>query len=305
MKHYLSEDPIHSRYLIVSDQDLLWGLTINTVGKQAVAKNESYPPGDHPTRYLFSTRKGRILDEYQLLYITKGKGTFSSASCKKTEIKAGNMFLLFPGEWHCYEPDTTTGWEEFWIGFKGENIDNRIKNGFFSKQKPVFHVGILDEIVQLYSQGILIAKEQKTGFQQMLAGIVNHLLGLSFSLGKHSGFENQEVADYINRAKILFSDNLQKGIKPEQVARQLNMSYSWFRRLFKEYTGFAPAQYVQELRIQYAKELLTNSNISIKEIAFNSGFENPEYFFLLFKNKTGYTPSKYRDFTQGRTISSL
>lgn len=300
MKRSETKEQIHSRYLIVNELDLLWGLTINTVGKQSVKKNEPYPPGNHPTRYLFSTQKGRVLNEYQLLYITKGKGSFASASCKKTEIKAGNMFLLFPGEWHCYEPDSSTGWEEYWIGFKGENIDNRIANGFFSPLKPVFYVGIQDEIVQLYNQGIVVAREQKTGFQQMLAGIVNHLLGLAFSLDKYSGFENLEVANHINKAKIIFSENLQQKVKPEEVAQQLNMSYSWFRRLFKEYTGFAPAQYIQELRIQYAKELLTNTNMSIKEIAFTSGFENTEYFFLAFRKKADCTPSKYREFTQGK-----
>lgn len=295
-------EEIHSRYLIVNEQDLLWGLTINTVGKQVVKPKENYPPRNHPTRYFFSTEKGRILNEYQLLYITKGTGTFVSASCSQTQVKAGSMFLLFPNEWHNYQPNPKTGWEEYWIGFKGENIDNRIKNGFFNIQKPVFFVGILDEIVQLYNQGILVAKEQKAGYQQMLAGIVNHLLGLAYSLDKHLSFENSNVIDNINKAKIIFAENFQRGIRPEETANQLSMSYSWFRRLFKEYTGFAPAQYIQELRIQYAKELLTNTSKSIKTIAFDSGFENPEYFFTAFKNKTGFTPTSYRKFTQGKRI---
>lgn len=301
MKNFASpkKEPIHSRYLIVNEQDLLWGLTVNTVGRQIMCEHESYPPTGHPTRYLFSTEKGRVLDEYQLLYIAKGKGVFQSRSCKQVEINAGNVFLLFPGEWHSYRPDPAVGWEEYWIGFQGENIDNRVRNGFFSMQKPVYYVGILEEIVQLYNQGITVAREQKVGYQQMLAGIVNHLLGLTFSLDKHSGFDNLEVANSINKAKILFAENLQQGIKPEEVAAQLLMSYSWFRRLFKEYTGFSPARYMQELRIQYAKELLTNSNMSIKEVAFNCGFENVEYFFLAFKSKTGHTPTQYREFTQG------
>ncbi len=75
----------------------------------------------------------------------------------------------------------------------------------------------------------------------------------------------------------------------------MNLSYSCFRRIFKEYTGFAPAQYLQEIRIQHAKELLTNTNLNVKEIAFESGFENPEYFFTAFRNKTGYTPIEIQE----------
>lgn len=300
MKNKPEDKSIHCRYLMANETDILWGLTINTVGKQVVDTGANYPPVNHPTRYLFSTDKGRVLDEYQFVYIAKGRGSFVSASLKETRIEAGTMFLLFPGEWHNYKPDPTTGWEEYWIGFKGENIDNRIRNGFFSTQKPVFLLGILDEVVQLYNQGIQIAREQKTGYQQMLAGIVNHLLGLVYSQDKYQGFEDLKVANHINQAKILFAESFQTRIKPETVAAKLNLSYSWFRKLFKEYTGFPPAQYIQELRIQYAKELLTNTNLSIKEIAYKCGYENPEYFFTALKNKTGYTPVKYRKLTQGK-----
>ena len=295
------EDSIH-RYLVANEQDLLWGLTINTVGQQLCLKGESYPPRDHPTHYLFSIDRGRTLNEYQLLYITQGGGTFISDSIKKTEVKAGNMFLLFPGEWHNYWPDPKTGWEEYWIGFKGENIDNRIKNDFFNKQKPVFYVGILDEMVQLYKQGISAAKEQKAGYQQILAGIVNHLLGRVYSIDKNQGFDNLKVKDCVNKAKIIFMDNFKKEIKLEDVAARVNMSYSRFRYLFKEYTGFTPAQYIQELRVMHSKELLTNTVMNIKEIAFDCGFETCQYFCTVFKKKVGSTPIEYREFTQGRNI---
>jgi len=301
MKNIEAKNSILCRYLIANEQDTRWGLTITTVGKQSLSINEDYPPKDgHPMRYLFTTEQGRVLDEYQLLYIVKGSGIFTSTSCKLTNINAGNMFMLFPGEWHNYKSNPSTGWEEYWIGFKGENIDNRVKNGFFNKEKPIFNVGVLDEAVQLYEQGISVAIEQKAGFQQMLAGIVNHLLGLAFCLNKYNEFENLEITNLINEAKIRFMEDFRKDIDIKDVAKGLNMSYSTFRKVFKAYTGFAPAQYLQEIRIQHAKELLTNTNLNIKEIAFESGFENPEYFFTAFKNKTGYTPIQYRNFTQGK-----
>lgn len=295
------DNSVHLKYLIVNETDLLWGLTVNSVGYQPISSNSQYPPSNHPTRYLFSTDKGRILDEYQLLYITKGSGTFFSKSggkIKSQRIKAGHMFLLFPGEWHSYMPDRETGWNEYWIGFKGINIDNRIANGFFNKQSPILNVGINSEIVQLYQEAVKVATEQRSGFQQMLAGIVNHLLGLAYSLDKNFTLGSSETASRINRAKIIISENL-KTVKPQEIAQKLNMSYSSFRKIFKEYTGFAPAQYIQEMKIQKAKELLTNSTVPVKEVAYMLGFDNQEYFFTAFKNKTKSTPTKYRRFTQG------
>ena len=292
------EKAIHLKYLIANENDLLWGLTVDSVGFQHICPDSVYPPSNHPMRYLFSTEKGRVLDEYQLLYISKGKGSFVSKSYTEQSIEEGNMFLLFPGEWHNYHPENHVGWDEYWIGFNGNAINNRVDNGFFSKQKPIFKVGINNEIVELYLQAINIANEQKAGFQQVLAGIVNLLLGLAYSLNKNQFLENLQVNNQINKAKIIIVENLYTGIKAEEIAEKINMSYSWFRRIFKEYTGFAPAQYIQELKIQKGKELLTNTSLSVKEIAFKMGFENSEYFFTAFKKKTGMTPIQYRDFTQ-------
>lgn len=292
----------HLKYLIVNEHDLLWGLTINTVGFQHIPPGSPYPLPNHPTRYFFSAEKGRILEEYQLLYITRGNGEFTSQSSKPQSLKEGSMFLLFPGEWHNYKPDPSSGWDEYWIGFKGINIDNRVDNGFFNKQKPLFNAGISEEIVQLYNQAIQIASEQKAGFQQMLAGIVNHLLGLAYSLDKNDLFGHSQLHNQIAKAKIIMLEHIATELKPEVIADKLNMSYSRFRKIFKEYTGFAPSQYMQELKIQKIKELLTNTNLTVKEIAFRAGYDNQEYFFTSFKKKTGITPGEYRKITQMNRI---
>ena len=63
----LPEIKSRKKYLTISPVDSVWGLAINSVGRQNIAENEVYPPQEHPTRYLFNTRKGRVLNEYQLL----------------------------------------------------------------------------------------------------------------------------------------------------------------------------------------------------------------------------------------------
>ena len=68
------DNSIHLKYLAISQTDLKWGMTINSVGFQSIAARMPYPPNNHPSRYLFSTDNGRILNEYQLLYITRGGG---------------------------------------------------------------------------------------------------------------------------------------------------------------------------------------------------------------------------------------
>jgi AraC-like DNA-binding protein len=294
----MDKDSVHIKYLITNERDVQWGLSVSSVGFQHVKPGDAYPPQNHPTHYLFSTEKGRVLEDYHLLYITRGQGKFLSTHCKKSDVEEGKMFLLFPGEWHTYQPDTTTGWDEYWIGFRGLTIDSRMDKDFFNIQKPIFNVGIQQDIIQLYRQAITIAGEQKIGFQQMLAGIVNLLLGYAYSYDKQSSIEDMRATKQINKAKVIILDKLYTAITPEEIALQVNMSYSYFRRLFKKHTGFSPSQYIIELRIQKGKELLTNTDMTSQEIAYEIGFDNPNYFCTLFKKKTGKNPFKYREYTQ-------
>ena len=95
-------------------------------------------------------------------------------------------------------------------------------------------------------------------------------------------------------------ENITSNLSCEEIAQNIGMGYSWFRRIFKQYTGFSPALYMQELKIRKAKELLTNTMSTCKEIAYEVGFETPSYFNSAFKNNTGMSPKKYREMTQGR-----
>jgi len=80
----------------------------------------------------------------------------------------------------------------------------------------------------------------------------------------------------------------------EEIAINMNVNYSHFRKAFKKYTGLSPIQYHLTLRIQQAIYLLTNTELSIKEISFNLGFGSVFYFSKLFKEKMQVTPSEYR-----------
>jgi AraC-like DNA-binding protein len=286
---------VHVSYIFASEQDLTWGLVINTVGYRHVEKGVLYPPPDRPTRYLFSPQKGRILNEYCLVYITQGKGIFKSNHHRETEVGEGTMFMLFPGEWHTYRPDSETGWNEFWIGFEGSTIDNRVKCNFFDVREPLFNVGLKEDVITLYQRAIETAQHQLFGYQQLLAGIVNHLLSLIYSGGHQNDFEKIHISDRINKARAIMRENLNKDISMREIASKINMNYTVFRRQFKEYTGFTPVHYMQELRLQKSKELLVNTRQTSQEIAFNVGFGNADYFCTLFKKTQGISPLQYRN----------
>ena len=288
-----------SKYLLATERDALWGLTISTVGKEEIKPFEDYPTKGHADGYYFDVHKGRTLDEYQLLYQPEGEGTFESAHCKKTTIKAGDIFLLFPGEWHTYRPSVQKGWKSYWIGFKGKNIDDRVKHGFLSPEKPIYHVGFSNEIISLFEEAYSTAQEEAAYAQQTLAGIVNHLIGVMYSLERNIILNKDSIhVDMINKARLRIRESLEDNLTIQEIAQELGISYSSFRKLFKEHTGFAPAMYQQSLRLQRAKELLSTTDESIKEIAYRLNFESPDYFSSKFKSQTGMKPSEFRNMTR-------
>ncbi len=288
------------KYLLVNEKDKKFGITVNTVGFQPIAPNTEYPSTDHPKNYYFNPKKGRILSEYQLVYISKGKGFFKSDSTKKTNISKGQIIILFPGQWHTYCPKKECGWNEYYIGFEGYIIDGIVANGFISSNNQILNVGVNEDLVHLFSTAIKIAKEDKTASQQNLAGIVFNIIGNVLSLAQNMNFETKESAQKIERAKVIMLENIHKDINIQEIAHNLGISYSLFRKEFKEYTGYAPSQYFQELKLKIAKELLTETNLPIKEISYKLNFSSYEYFLSFFKKRVEFTPTEYRN--SGRVI---
>ena len=284
-----------SKYLLANDRDAQWGLTISTVGYEEIAPGDSYPTRGHADGYYFDLEKGRELNEYQLLYITEGEGVFHSATVPEATLREGDLFLLFPGEWHSYHPLPKRGWKSFWIGFRGKNMDDRVTAGFLSPTHPIYHVGFSDAIVGLYRSAYDAAFTEAAYSQQLLAGIVNHLIGTMYMLERNIELnKNQVHVDMISRARLRIREALESPLTIQQVAEDMGVSYSNFRKLFKEYTGLSPATYQQDLRLQRAKELLSTTDLSIKEIAYRLNFESPDYFSAKFKIKTGRRPSELR-----------
>lgn len=284
------------KYLVVNPRDVQWGLTVSTVGYEEIGVADTYPTRGHADGYYFDIDKGRVLNEYQLLYITEGEGIFNSAHAKDIPLKAGHLFLLFPGEWHTYHPTGKNGWKSYWIGFKGKNVDDRVKAGFLSVYKPIYHVGFSADIIRLYEEAYKRAQEEAPYSQQILAGIVNHLVGLMYALERSMELSKDHTrVDMINLARLRIRESLEVDLTIQQVAEELGVSYSNFRKLFKEFTGISPALYQQDLRLQRAKELLATTTLSIKEIAYRLRFESPDYFSSKFKIKTGKKPSEFRN----------
>ena len=89
-------------------------------------------------------------------------------------------------------------------------------------------------------------------------------------------------------------DNLRQPFTVHDLSARACMSESNFFRVFKHETGLTPVEYINELRIKRAKELLEDPNCHITEVFLACGFKNRSYFNRMFKRKLGITPNEYR-----------
>jgi AraC-like DNA-binding protein len=260
-------------------------------GYTQVPAGTPYPPGKHPEDHLFSWKKGRILDSFVLVYITKGKGKFESKSGGTSKIGAGDLFILFPGEWHRYRPASDTGWDEYWVEFDGEQARRIMEHPGFSKKQPVIHLGHHEEILKLYLEITECIERSPMEFEHIIAAQTSQIVArVLAAIQKKQGTTDKAI----HRACCRILEQSEQAIDFEALAGELGMSLSGFRKRFQQGTGLPPGQYQQQIRLNKAGELLRQTNLSIGTIAEQLGFDNIYYFSRLFKKKTGLSPTEFR-----------
>lgn len=283
------------KYLTASQEARDWGMYLTVAGKAEISKNREYPLPEHghPTGYNFDWEKGRTLDEYQIHYITEGQGILEN-EYGKFRISPGSIMFTYPGVWHRFRPLRKTGWIENYIGFKGDLADKFFRNQWFTREKPVIRYEMREELIDTYFKIFHLVKEEMPYFQFIASGMIIKLLGYIVSLQTQQVFSGKHIHSVIEDVRFMLRENVEKNIDFQQTAAENHVGYSYFRKMFKKYTGISPRQYLLQLKIMRAKELLLSSNLTIKEISYELGFHSIFYFSRIFKEKTGVNPSDLR-----------
>ena len=98
---------------------------------------------------------------------------------------------------------------------------------------------------------------------------------------------NEEICRYIQR-------NYSVDMTADTICKKFSCSKSYFSHSFKSYTGKSFREYLIDIRLNYAKQLLKHSSLSVTQISFSVGFNDSNYFSNVFKKKLGVSPSFYR-----------
>jgi transcriptional regulator GlxA family with amidase domain len=188
---------------------------------------------------------------------------------------------------------------EHYVGFTGDMAHQMFSHPWFSQKTGVVEVGYREEIIDTYFKIFHYLQEEKPGYQQVAAGMVMKLLGFIVSMDKQKDFSGKRVEKIIQNACFSIRENVEAAFDFQSFAEDNNIGYSYFRKMFKKYTGVPPVQYHLDLKVLRAKEMLLHTDKSVKEVSYAMGFKSIYYFSRVFKNKLGASPSEMRK-TMGR-----
>ncbi len=208
----------------------------------------------------------------------------------------GERLSAAPGQaalFDCREPheySSTDGTEFYWMLFNGLNAEaiyHRILQSRGHVFTPVNFHRAVEAVGELVASCAAGKRLSESACSQMIHRLLCELL-----LGGE-GAEPREN-ETVNEAIRFIHQNLHKTITVRQVAAAVKFSPAHFSRLFKSQTGFSTYEYILLRRIDKAKDLLTSTRLSVKEIAYQAGYNSEENFIHSFQKKVGVTPGVFR-----------
>lgn len=102
-------------------------------------------------------------------------------------------------------------------------------------------------------------------------------------------------SNIVSQAIEYIKNNFKRNITLEEMSQVLNISPYYFSKIFKKSVGINFKEYLIKLKMEHAQKLLIETNMPIKEIAYEIGFDDPNYFIKAFKKYTGLTPTLVRN----------
>lgn len=245
----------------------------------------------------------RIVRDYEIDYNVSG-GRIMILDGKHYEIKPNSVVFKYPGQ----VVQSTENFDMYTLTLRLSGnkqpqknirkIDGEIqsteRSDFFSSLMPCFSPMHYSEIANDY---ITIIKTYSIPEQSNVCrDALDHMLHMLFADAiterqakrSNSSFNVEAAIGYMEKnyqnSKLSLSD----------IAKAVNMSESYFVRLFKQETTSTPKTYLNNIRMRQAKWYVTYTTDSISTISYLCGFDNPQYFISKFKAKYGMTPQAYR-----------
>lgn len=237
-----------------------------------------------------------VRDYYIIHYVTKGKGSYL-VNGEVYNLSKGQGFLICPNELTYYEADKKSPWSYSWVCFQGRRAEYYLESGNLTKQNPVFTYDNIDDfnqiILNLISRAGLNSRMNEAEVLGELYTLLGKLIDISRTLNSN-GLKGYDKDEYIKNAVQYIHTHYSSEIKVSDIASFIGLNQNYLGTVFKRYTDLSPQQYIVKLRLERAKDLMWNKELSIGDIARSVGYRDQLVFSKIFKKINGIAPKEYR-----------
>ncbi len=246
----------------------------------------------HPINAIYSS----FIDAFSALYYCSSESFICYQDIKHTETTSRFDYLL--AEKHLIEAMRLRKSEAFdYFSLVMDQI--RFYSDEARRNKILEILVLASHAMHLDSQNDFTSTNYIDITRELMEAAGDELIEIAY---KHFIFmisyaKPQTNIDYSNHIVKVTQEYLEghysEDISLEDIAAQVNISPQYFSKLIKKNTGFNFIDWLSMLRVKKAKELLTNSDLTVKEVCFMVGYKDPNYFSRIFKKRIGITPSEY------------
>ncbi len=249
-------------------------------------------------------------ENYEMVYMKKGSAVFEIAG-HPVPLGPNDIVIIKPMQYHKFIVKSESGCVFIVLNFKFENRINGVHSdvpledflNFVSGRETGPYIKLKvsqkNEIIVLLNR-ILKERESSEPGSEFLNYLLVMELFVLLSRALKMEWENSiktkspKLKELIGIAVNYIHNNFERDISLKDIAGFVFLSPSYFTRAFKEETGMSPINYLLKVRIDRAKELLTDTGLKISDIALSVGFSNQQRFNEMFKKHTKVTPLQYR-----------
>lgn len=213
-------------------------------------------------------------------------------------VSGPHAFFTFPGPWFTYGALNNGSRHHCYICFSGSLIQRLIAGGLFKLEQtnPLIKITHADKFYGSFKKLLQLLRQPRGGVNPRAAWMLEDLLlqlqeqpDRKRHINSFCEQKLSELLDKITRAPS-------KDWQFEEEAQKLSVSYSHFRRIFREVAGCPPNQFLLEARLDLAVHLLESETLPIAEVAHACGFSDEFYFSRIFKKHKLITPSSLRQY---------
>lgn len=238
-----------------------------------------------------------VRNHYLIHYVLKGKGILETKG-KRYSIGENQCFMIFPEEETTYYASDTNPWEYYWVGFSGSFCDSMLTKTSLSTNNHVFTMLESPDNIVNCVKNIYASTHLQSGSTLKSMGLLMQFLSYILDSTKTACSKNitQIQKTYITKAIYYIQENYKKNANIHDMSVYIGIDRSYIYRIFKEYYGISPSKYIILMKIDECCRLLDETNLSISQIAMDTGFSSSSHMCSDFKKIKGITPTQYRKY---------